>query len=118
VRFFAPDVAFDDAQRYLPLILKNRGNPDVDVAASLDYLKELIEPVDRERYAAFEKEARERLMGRDQDDWPVLAIAIGFACGIWTEDTDFFGTGIAVWTTSRVEIFLKLDQGIDEFEGE
>jgi len=26
-------------------------------------------------------------------------------CG--TEDTDFFGTGVAVWTTNRIEIFLK-----------
>jgi hypothetical protein len=26
---------------------------------------------------------------------------------IWTEDTDFFGTGIAVWTSDRIEIFLK-----------
>jgi hypothetical protein len=26
---------------------------------------------------------------------------------VWTEDTDFFGTGIAVWTTNRIEIFLK-----------
>ena len=25
----------------------------------------------------------------------------------WTEDADFFGTGIAVWTTNRIEIFLK-----------
>lgn len=28
-------------------------------------------------------------------------------CDIWTEDADFFGTGVATWTTSRVEIFLK-----------
>ena len=26
---------------------------------------------------------------------------------IWTEDTDFFGAGIAVWTSDRIEIFLK-----------
>jgi predicted nucleic acid-binding protein len=44
---------------------------------------------------------------RDETDWPVLACALGLACGIWTEDADFFGTGIAVWTTNRVEIFLK-----------
>jgi predicted nucleic acid-binding protein len=118
VRFFAPDKAFDDAQKYLPLILKNRGKPEIDVVASLDYLRELIEPVDQERYAAFEKEARERLLGRDEDDWPVLATAMGFACGIWTEDTDFFGTGVAVWTTSRIEIFLKADRGSNELEEE
>jgi PIN domain len=26
---------------------------------------------------------------------------------VWTEDADFFGTGVAVWTTNSVEIFLK-----------
>ena len=28
------------------------------------------------------------------------------ACPVWTEDTDFFGTGIATWTTDRVELYL------------
>lgn len=110
VRFFTPDVAFDDALKYLPLILKKRDKPEVDVAASLDYLKTLIEPVARERYEFFENEARERLRGRDENDWPVLASALGLACGIWTEDADFFGTGVAVWTTSRIEIFLKSER--------
>jgi len=27
VRFFAPDVAFDDAEKYLPPLLKKRGKP-------------------------------------------------------------------------------------------
>jgi len=47
------------------------------------------------------------MRGRDENDWPVLATALGLGCAIWTEDADFFVTGIAVWTTSRSEIFLK-----------
>lgn len=43
----------------------------------------------------------------DENDWPVLATAIALACPVWTEDEDFFGTGVAVWTTNRIEIFLK-----------
>jgi len=107
VRFFTPDVAFDDAAKYLPELLEKRGLSHHDVPASLEYLRSVIEPVDRELYCAFETEARQRLRGRDEDDWPVLATALGLACGVWTEDADFFGTGIAVWTTNRVEIFLK-----------
>ena len=53
VRFFAPDVAFDDAQKYLPPLLKKRGKPDADVAESLEYLRLLIEPVDSELYTVF-----------------------------------------------------------------
>ena len=117
VRFFAPDVAFDDAEKYLPPLLKKRGKLDVDVSASLDYLRNLIEPVASDVYAAFESDSRLRLRGRDENDWQVLATALALACGIWTEDVDFFGTGIAVWTTNRVEIFLKTEvQGLESRE--
>jgi predicted nucleic acid-binding protein len=107
VRFLAPDVAFDDAQKYLPPLLKKRGKHSADLSTSLDYLRQLIEPIDRDLYGEFEIEARERLRGRDEDDWPLLASALGLSCAIWTEDADFFGTGVAVWTTNRIEIFLK-----------
>jgi predicted nucleic acid-binding protein len=90
----------------LPPLLKKRGKP-YDISEAVGYLREIIEPVTPEIYAAFESEARLRLRGRDEDDWPVLATALGLACGVWTEDADFFGTGIAIWTTSRIEIFLK-----------
>lgn len=107
VHFFAPDIAFEDAGKYLPSLLNKRGKPDADVSASLEYLRHLIEPVERDLYATFEDEARQRLRGRDESDWPVLAAALGLACAIWTEDADFFGTGIAVWTTNHIEIFLR-----------
>jgi hypothetical protein len=48
---------------------------------------------------------------RDEDDWPVLAAALTFGCPIWTEDTDFFGCGVATWTTDRVELYLATAQG-------
>jgi len=107
VRFFAPDIAFNDAKKYLPPLLKKRGKPDSDVLKSLDYLRVFIESVDQEVYAAYEGEARQRLHGRDEEDWPVLASALGLACALWTEDADFFGIGIPVWTTNRIEIFLR-----------
>ena len=46
-------------------------------------------------YAA-DSEARLRLRGRDETDWPVLACALGLACGLSTKDADFFGTGSLV----------------------
>lgn len=93
LRFFTPDVAFDDAEKYVPLLLRKRGIPVADLPLSLDYLRSLIEPVHSELYALFESESRLRLRGRDEDDWPVLATALGLGCG--------------VWTTNSVEIFLK-----------
>ena len=37
----------------------------------------------------------------------MLATALSLSCAICTEDTDFFGAGVAVWTSDRVDIFLK-----------
>jgi hypothetical protein len=107
IRFFAHDVAFDDAEKYLPLLLSRRGKPTADLAAALGWLRSLIEPVAPELYAPFETEARERIGDRDENDWPVLATALALACDIWTEDADFLGAGVAVWTTNRIEIFFR-----------
>lgn len=106
VRFFAPEVAFADAEKYLPALLTKRGKPIQDLPAALDYLRSLVEALSGDTFAGYEDAARQRLRGRDEEDWPILAAALSLACGIWTEDTDFFGAGIVVWTTDRVELFL------------
>lgn len=47
-----------------------------------------------------------RIGARDPEDWPVLACALAADCPIWTEDADFFGAGVATWTTANIELFL------------
>jgi predicted nucleic acid-binding protein len=121
IRFFAPDVAFTDAQKYLPPLLIKRGKPLAGLPATIESLRKMIESIGRDLYLPFEAEARQCLTGRGEDDWPVLASALGLAFAIWTEDSDFLGTGVAVWTTSRIEIFLEArireleSSTIDEF---
>lgn len=107
VRFFAPQLAFDDAQEYIPELLAKFGKSAEHVPAALEYLSTVIEPITADVYGSFEEEARLRLQGRDEDDWPVLAAALALGCPLWSEDADFFGTGIAVWTTGKVEILLE-----------
>ena len=107
VEFFAPDVAFAEAREHLPKVLAKRRTPTEPGMALLESLGEVIQAVDFETYSVSEEEARKRLLGRDPDDWPVLAAALVFNCPIWTEDTDFFGAGVATWTTDRVEMFLQ-----------
>jgi len=36
-----------------------------------------------------------------------LSLALMLKISVWTEDRDFFGTGIATWTTDRVELYLQ-----------
>lgn len=41
------------------------------------------------------------------DDWPIVAVSLMLDCPIWTEDTDFFGAGVATWTSDRIHLFLS-----------
>jgi predicted nucleic acid-binding protein len=72
----------------------------------LDRLASVVQTVEAETYQSFESVARQRIARRDEDDWPILAAALAMDCPIWTEDTDFFGCGVATWTTDRVELYL------------
>jgi predicted nucleic acid-binding protein len=106
-RLFVPDSALAEAHEHLPAILERRGVEVKRAIAVLDELRAFIQVVDSETYRPFQADAQSRLAGRDLDDWPVLATALALDCAIWTEDTDFFGAGVAVWTTDRVELLLK-----------
>ena len=107
VDLFAPDTAWAEAREHLPAILRKRGVPVEAGVSLLNSLEEIIQPVECETYGSFEPVARTRLASRDPDDWPVLATALAPGSPIWTEDNDFFGAGVATWTTDRVELFLS-----------
>jgi len=108
VAFYTPDLCFQDAEKYLPIILEKRHNIDVHLAMDvLTQISQIVYPLDKDLYSQFEVEARKRIASKDEDDWPVIAAALFFNCPIWTEDKDFFGTGIATWETYTVEIYLS-----------
>ena len=108
--FFVPDVAFAEAEEHLPALVIKRGGDPGKALAFLRSLAGLVDLIGSEVYGEFEAEARERLRERDPEDWPILASALAIDCPIWTEDTDFFGCGVATWTSSRVEMFLRHPQ--------
>ena len=106
VKFFAPDVAYADARKYLPALLQKRGVDVIPALQVLDTLERIVHSMDMEVYGGLQQQALRRIEMRDADDWPVLACAMVLDCPIWTEDADFFGTGVATWTTDRVSLFL------------
>jgi predicted nucleic acid-binding protein len=106
VQFFAPDVAYADARKYLPALLEKRGVTRGPAMAVLDALESIVRPLELGVYAGLQAQALQRIATRDADDWPVLACAMAIGCPVWTEDADFFGTGIATWTSDRVELYL------------
>jgi predicted nucleic acid-binding protein len=106
VKFFAPDTAYAEAQKYLPALLQKRGVPSKAAMVVLDQLAHIVEPMELELYESLEQAALKRIAIRDANDWPVLACAMALGCAVWTEDSDFFGAGVATWTTDRVELYF------------
>lgn len=106
VQFFAPDVAYADARRYLPSLLEKRGIKSEPAMAVLDALESVVLPLELGVYEGLQLQALQRIAIRDADDWPVLACAMAMGCPVWTEDADFFGTGVATWTSDRVALYL------------
>ncbi len=107
VAFITPQVCVDDAYRYLPNLLLKRG---VDPQQALLFLQELmtiIQVIDDVLLEDYQLFAKKLLRQRDENDWPILAVALLLNCPIWTEDQDFFGVGVATWTTANVRLFLE-----------
>jgi predicted nucleic acid-binding protein len=108
VAFYTPDLCVEEALRHAPKIAKGR---NIDPEHSRTYLSQLfqtcINVVDRTLYEEFETRAQARISSRDPDDWPIVATAMLLDAPIWTEDQDFFGTGVATWTSNKIEIYLR-----------
>ena len=106
VKFFTPDVCYADARKYLPALLEKRGVEASAAMRVLDRLEGIVRPIDAELYAGMQQQALQRIAVRDADDWPVLACALTLGCPVWTEDTDFFGTGVATRTSDRIILYF------------
>jgi predicted nucleic acid-binding protein len=106
VKFFAPDVAYADSRKHLPPLLRKRGVDANAALVVLDRLETIVQSMDADLYEGMRRQALQRIALRDADDWPVLACAMALGCPVWTEDADFFGAGVATWTTDRVALYL------------
>jgi predicted nucleic acid-binding protein len=106
ISFFIPETAYTEAEEHLAELVARRGGDPARAVAVLNAMAALGTTVSVEIYADFEIEARKRLSGRDPEDWPILAAALALGCPIWTEDTDFFGCGVATWTSTSIDSFL------------
>ncbi len=106
-QFFTPDLCLGDAVKYLPILFQKRSLPPDEALAVLAGLTHMIEIIDADDYSGYAVEAKQRIAARDVNDWPIVAAAMLLDCPIWTEDNDFFGCGVATWTTDRVHLFLS-----------
>jgi predicted nucleic acid-binding protein len=106
ISFFLPETAYAEAEEHLAALVVKRGGDPTKALIALKAMAALATIVGNDLYGDFEAEARKRLGARDPEDWPILAAALALRCPIWTEDTDFFGCGVATWTSGSIDIFL------------
>ena len=106
ISFFIPETAYAEAEEHVAGLVCKRGGDPVKALVSLRSMAALGTVVSSDLYGDFEAEARKRLGARDPEDWPILAAALALGCPIWTEDTDFFGCGVATWTSASIDSFL------------
>ena len=107
ISFFLPETAYAEAEEHLAALVVQRGGDPAKALAALKAMAALATIVGDDLYGDFAAEARKRLGTRDPEDWPILAAALALDCPIWTEDTDFFGCGVATWTSGSIDIFLS-----------
>jgi predicted nucleic acid-binding protein len=106
ISFFLPQTAYAEAEEHLAELVVKRGGDPTKALKALKAMAALATIVNEDLYGDFEAEARKRLGARDPEDWPILAAALALDCPIWTEDTDFFGCGVATWTSASIGAFL------------
>ncbi|MBE9173805.1 DNA-binding protein [Cyanobium sp. LEGE 06143] len=94
-----------EATAYVTGLARKRGLDQEVCAEALLSLLLIVQVVENSVLRSAKEEALARI--RDQDDWPALALALQLECAIRTEDQDFFGIGIATWTTNTVERYLE-----------
>jgi predicted nucleic acid-binding protein len=113
LELFVPEQMWSEFQVELPrrtAAFVRRRSLSVDVGEELARLcvaavEANVVVLDEAIYSAVEDEARARSL-RDPADWPVVAAALALSAGIWTNDNDFLGTGVATWTTETLQAWL------------
>jgi len=105
--FYVAELNVEEALRYLEQLARRKGIEQQTWRASFDAVMTAVQIVPTNELTAVRDVAMMRIGRRDPADWPAVAAALQFECPIWTEDEDFFGSGLATWVTSTVETYLR-----------
>jgi predicted nucleic acid-binding protein len=73
-----------------------------------------LEPL---HYEHLEAQARARLIGQGEKDWPLIASALALDAPVWSNDKHLWGTGVAVWVTRNIRFWNDADLPMAESNG-
>jgi predicted nucleic acid-binding protein len=103
---FTPEHTFAEVQEYtLVLARKKRLPPDILLLAAAALP---VTVVSRAHYAKSIPEATKRIGPRDPDDIELLALALHLNIPIWSNDNDFKGMRIELFTTEGMLRHLRI----------
>lgn len=103
--FFIAETNAEEAANYIADLAVQKGLNEQICREALTSLLLILQLVEDSILESAKEEALARI--RDDKDWPALALSLQLECPVWTEDQDFFGTGVATWTTQTVERYLR-----------
>jgi predicted nucleic acid-binding protein len=103
---FTAEHTFAEVQEYtLVLARKKRLPPDILLLAAAALP---VTVISRAQYAKSIPEATKRIGPRDPDDIELLALALHLNIPIWSNDNDFEGMRIELFTTERMLRHLRI----------
>ena len=102
VRLVTTDRNIFELQR---ILIRDFRLAEEDVTAEVDRVIAPFEIVSAQDYEHLRPDADARLREGGKSDWPALAAAMAFEGAIWSEDVDFFGVGVPVWSTQNVHFY-------------
>lgn len=97
ITFYTTVFNFREVEKYIPILASKRRLRLDDLYLALSTLPVWV--CDIEFYKETLKKAKSMIGERDPDDIHLLGLALKVSCPIWSNDKDFEGMGIQVYST-------------------
>ena len=97
---------FTELQEYAPVLAEKKRLSLKTVLLAVSSLPVTVVP--QQIYSSFMPAARKRIGKRDPDDVDLLALALQLRIPVWSNDKDFEGAGVELYTSARLLQELSL----------
>jgi predicted nucleic acid-binding protein len=95
--FYTTAFNYREVEKYIPIFASKRDIPIDDLYLAFSMLP--LNVCDYNFYNDKVKQAKELIEKRDKDDFHLLALALKLSCPIWSNDKDFGGLGMEIYST-------------------